>query len=58
MKWISVKDSLPEQGTNVIVLIEAFPTHDYVRFSHYKDGTFYEQTGRVIENVEYWRHNI
>lgn len=57
MKWISVKDKLPNNGANVIVLISALATHDYVRFAHYKHGVFYEQDGRIIENIEYWRNN-
>ena len=58
MEWISVKDRLPYHGETVVVLMEARATHDYVRRSHYKDGVFYEQNGRVIENVEYWRNNL
>ena len=57
MKWISVRDRLPNYGENVVVLIEARATHDYVRFSHYKNGVFYEQDGSIIENIEYWRQN-
>ena len=58
INWISVKDRLPGHGTNVLVLIESHKSHDYVRFSHYKNGAFNEQDGRKIENVEFWRNNI
>ena len=57
-EWIKVEDKLPDHGSNVIVLIESYESHDYVRFSHFKNGVFYEQDGSKIENVEYWRRNI
>lgn len=56
--WIKVEDRLPDHGSNVMVLIESNKTHDYVRFSHFKNGVFYEQDGSKIDNVEYWRRNI
>lgn len=56
--WIKVEDKLPSHGTNVLVLIESHESHDYVRFSHFKNGVFYEQDGSKIDNVEYWRNNI
>ena len=59
MKWISVRDRLPQDQSTVIVLKESFKTHDYVCHALYvaKDNAFYWQDGSKIENVEYWRQN-
>ena len=54
--WTSIKDKTPNDQEKVVVLLGKTDTGaDYTDELLYKKGEFFDQMGRKVDNVEFWR---